>query len=67
VPPTADAAKKFNKQLWATAASLAAMVGAHDYEYAFVCECGCEETVRLTLAEYDEEGGAWLEGHRPRD
>lgn len=30
----------------------------------FLCECGCMERVEMTPAEYDAEGGAWLEGHR---
>jgi hypothetical protein len=26
--------------------------------------CGWGETVRLVLADYDEQGCVWLEGHR---
>lgn len=37
---------------------------ADGHEYGFLCECGCGETVMLVLADYDEQGGAWLEGHR---
>jgi hypothetical protein len=29
----------------------------------FFCECGCFETVELTLAEY-RANGAWVAGHR---
>lgn len=38
---------------------------ADGHEYGFLCECGCGETVMLVLANYDLQGGAWLEGHRP--
>lgn len=38
----------------------------HDTRVAgFLCECGCMRIVLGTLAEYDEQGGAWFEGHRP--
>jgi hypothetical protein len=30
------------------------------------CECGCMATVAMTRAEYERNGGAWLEGHKPR-
>jgi hypothetical protein len=38
---------------------------ADGHIYGFLCECGCGETVRLVLAEYEEQGGAWLYGHTP--
>jgi hypothetical protein len=65
MPPTADSAKAFNKQLCATAEALGGLgeAGA-DHRYGFACECGCGETVKLTLTEYSEQGGAWLDGHR---
>jgi hypothetical protein len=63
MPPTADAAKTFNNQLRATAEALGGL--GTDHRYGFVCQCGCGETARLTLAQYDECGGAWLEGHQP--
>jgi hypothetical protein len=31
----------------------------------FFCECGCMEIVMLTTAEYEQQGGAWLEEHKP--
>ena len=34
-------------------------------EIAFFCEDGCLEIVRLTVAEYEAAGGAWLAGHQP--
>jgi hypothetical protein len=64
VPPTAEAAQAFNRQLRQTAAVLAGQAGG-GHAYAFLCECGCEQTVNLTLPEYDRQGGAWVEGHKP--
>ena len=34
-------------------------------EVGFACECGCLEVVKLTKAQYQAFGGAWLEGHKP--
>jgi hypothetical protein len=67
MPPTADAAKAFNKQLRATAEALGGLRGtAAGHRYGFACECGCGATTRLTLEEYDEQDGAWFdEGHKP--
>lgn len=31
----------------------------------FFCECGCGQLVALTRADYEANGGAWLEGHGP--
>ncbi len=55
--------KKFNRQI----RQIAAMIpgGAEAHKYAFTCECGCDETVRLSASEYDRDGGAWAEGHKP--
>jgi hypothetical protein len=64
MPSTAEAAKAFKRRLRQAAAMLAGQAGG-GHEYArFVCECGCEQTVQLTLREYDQQGGAWLEGHK---
>jgi Family of unknown function (DUF6527) len=64
VPPTAEAAKAFNRQLRRIAALLAEQAGG-GHEYArFVCECGCKQTVELKVSEYDRQGGAWLEAHK---
>jgi hypothetical protein len=54
--------KKFNRQI----RHIATMVPASptDDTYAFVCECGCEETVRLSAADFDRKGGAWATGHK---
>ncbi len=38
--------------------------GDEDYEWSFLCECGCLSWVRRTSATFDLEG-AWLEGHKP--
>lgn len=64
MPPTAEAAKAYNKQLRQTAAVLAGHSGG-GHKYAFVCECGCQQDTMLTLREYDRQGGAWLAGHKP--
>lgn len=63
MPSTADAAKAFNKQLRATAEALGGL--GVDHKYGFACECGCGETAKLSLAEYDEVGGALRDGHEP--
>jgi hypothetical protein len=56
--------KAFNEQLRVTVVAVGGAF-ADGHEYGFVCECGCDETVMLVLADYDLQGGAWLEGHRP--
>ena len=66
MPPTAGGAEAFNRQLRETAAVLAGHAGG-GYPYAFVCECGCDQVVKISLPEYDREGGAWLEGHKPSE
>jgi hypothetical protein len=40
---------------------------ARNERVVFPCECGCREVVKLTKAEYQTVGGAWLEGHEPGD
>ena len=37
--------------------------GGLGHVYGFSCECGCGETSRLSAAEFDYKGGAWLKGH----
>jgi hypothetical protein len=64
VAQTPEAAKSFNSQLRVTVVAVGG-ASADGREYGFLCECGCGETVRLVLAEYDEQGGAWLDGHKP--
>ena len=64
MPQTPDAAKAFNNQLRVTAVAVAG-ASADGHAYGFLCECGCGETVMLNLAEYDEQGGAWSDGHEP--
>lgn len=63
-PQTPEAAKSFNNQLRVTVVAVAG-ASADGHRYGFICECGCSETVMLVLAEYDEHGGAWLDGHEP--
>lgn len=62
MPQTPEAAKSFNEQLRVTVVAVAGE-SADGHEYGFLCECGCGETVPLVLADYDEQGGAWLDGH----
>jgi hypothetical protein len=59
-----ERAKAFNDQLRVTVVAVDGAF-ADGHEYGFLCECGCSETVMLVLADYDLQGGAWLEGHRP--
>jgi len=61
---TPHAAKSFNNQLRVTAVAVAG-ASADGHPYGFLCECGCGKTVMLNLAEYDEQGGAWSDGHEP--
>jgi hypothetical protein len=35
-------------------------------EVGFFCECGCMGLVFATIAEYDEQGGVFIEGHETR-
>lgn len=62
--PRSVRAKAFNTQVRVTAIAIAG-ASADGHEYGFLCECGCEETVQLNLADYELQGGAWLDGHRP--
>ena len=41
--------------------------GATDpnHVYGFSCECGCGKIVALSALEFDRQGGAWADGHRP--
>jgi hypothetical protein len=55
MPQTPDAAKSFNDQVRATAVAIAG-ASADGHDYGFLWECGCEETVRLDLAELDFDG-----------
>jgi hypothetical protein len=41
--------------------------GGLHHEYGFSCECGCGETVRRSAAEFDREGGMWLDSHSPEE
>jgi hypothetical protein len=34
-------------------------------EVGFLCECGCMAIAIATLAEYDDQRGAWIDGHKP--
>ncbi len=31
----------------------------------FLCECGCDGRVSLSVLRYENEGGAWIPGHEP--
>jgi hypothetical protein len=65
MPPTAEAAERFNQQLRVTAAAIVGQA-ATEHEYGFCCECGCGGTVALTLSQYDRQGGARLQRHEPK-
>jgi hypothetical protein len=41
--------------------------GAKDpnHLYGFSCECRCGKIVAMSAADFDRQGGAWAEGHRP--
>ena len=64
MPLTAEAATAFNRQLRTTAEALGT-TATSEHLFGFVCECGCDETVELTLTAYDQQDGAWREGHKP--
>ena len=57
-----EAAKALNEQIRQLAKLLP---GGIDHRYGFSCECGCGETVPCAAADYDREGGAWADGHKP--
>ena len=57
------AAKALNEQIREVADLLPS---DPDHKYGFTCECGCGEMVTLTASEFDRDGGAWLEGHKPK-
>jgi hypothetical protein len=66
MPSDGERASSFNQQLRATTVAIGG-ASADGHPYGFICECGCGETVMLILAEYELEGGAWLEGHCPNE
>lgn len=66
VSDAGERARSFNEQLRVTAVAVGG-ASADVHPYGFLCECGCGGTVMLVLAEYDDQGGAWLEEHRPND
>jgi hypothetical protein len=37
-----------------------------EHRVGFFCECGCMGIARVTMADYRRGGGAWIEGHDPR-
>ena len=37
--------------------------GGLEHVYGFSCECGCGQTFQLSAADFDHQGGAWLDGH----
>jgi hypothetical protein len=39
------------------------LAGSPEHEYGFSCECGFGEIARLSAADFDHGGGAWLDGH----
>lgn len=58
-PDRASVSKETNQHIRALARSF------HDRrEVGFLCECGCMSIALATLADYDEQAGVWIEGHR---
>jgi hypothetical protein len=55
-------ARRLNEQIVCVAEMLPA---GTEHDYGFTCECGCGETVTLSLVNF-VEGGAWVVGHKPR-
>jgi hypothetical protein len=53
-------AKALNMQIRRLAEMLP---GGREHVYGFSCECGCGETLQVSAADFDLEGGAWLDGH----
>lgn len=37
--------------------------GGLEHVYGFSCQCVCGETVQLSAADFDHQGGAWVDGH----
>jgi hypothetical protein len=60
----ADIARQVNGHIREMAEALDSIV-RDERPIGFFCECGCLETAEATLAEYEDQGGAWIEGHRP--
>jgi hypothetical protein len=56
-------AEKLNQQIRRIAQLLPHEEG---HRYAFTCECGCGGTASSTAEEFDRNGGAWTNGHRPQ-
>ena len=54
-------ARRLNEQIVRVAGMLP---GGAEQEYGFTCECGCGETVTLSLSRLVEDG-AWVAGHKP--
>jgi len=60
----ADIAKEANAHIREMAMELDALV-PDERPIGFFCECGCMALATATLTEYEAQGGAWIEGHRP--
>jgi hypothetical protein len=41
--------------------------GGLEHEYGFACECGCDEIVPCSAAEFERDGGVWFGDHRAND
>jgi hypothetical protein len=60
---SADVAREVNRRIYAAAPRLGADA---DTMLHFICECGCMQQVKLTVAEYERAGAASLEEHEVR-
>jgi hypothetical protein len=60
-PNRATIARETNGHIRALARSF-----RDERQVGFFCECGCFGIALATLVEYDAQGGAWKDGHKPK-
>lgn len=57
-----EVAKDLNRRIYEVAMRF--VVPGEMVTLQFFCECGCLEQIMLSPEEYNQSGGAWVEGHR---
>jgi hypothetical protein len=67
VPRRPELAREVNAHIL----TLIHRIGAHVWldqkrQVGFFCECGCMGVAPTTLVQYEDDGGAWLDGHKAR-
>lgn len=62
-PQAAEAARAANSHILALEEQLVPR-RRDEREIGFFCECGCLGVVKMTRAQYEAAGGAWLNGHK---